>query len=303
MTSSFTQKLGQFAPALFVFLWSTGFIGARMGAPYSEPMTFLTIRFVIVLVLLIPIAFFLKAKWPSAREAFHAFIAGLLLHGLYLAGVFWAIDDGMPAGLTALVMGLQPVLTAFFAAFILKEIISRNHVFGFILGMIGISLVLYPRLQGGEFSVTPAQIGASLVAVLSIALGSVYQKRFASNLDMRTSTVWQYLAATLFTGALALTTETQVLDWTSELYFALGWLVLVLSIGAIFLLLFLIEQGAVSNIAGLFYMIPAVTAVLSWILFDEPITLIQVIGIVITGTGVFLASHAKMTNVRNKSSH
>jgi drug/metabolite transporter (DMT)-like permease len=158
-------------------------------------------------------------------------------------------------------------------------------------------------LQGGEFSVTPAQIGASLVAVLSIALGSVYQKRFASNLDMRTSTVWQYLAATLFTGALALTTETQVLDWTSELYFALGWLVLVLSIGAIFLLLFLIEQGAVSNIAGLFYMIPAVTAVLSWILFDEPITLIQVIGIVITGTGVFLASHAKMTNVRNKSSH
>jgi drug/metabolite transporter (DMT)-like permease len=100
-----------------------------------------------------------------------------------------------------------------------------------------------------------------------------------------------------------LTTETQVLDWTSELYFALGWLVLVLSIGAIFLLLFLIEQGAVSNIAGLFYMIPAVTAVLSWILFDEPITLIQVIGIVITGTGVFLASHAKMTNVRNKSSH
>lgn len=303
MTSSFSQKLGQFAPALFVFLWSTGFIGARMGAPYSEPMTFLTIRFVIVLVLLIPIAFFLKAKWPSAREAFHAFIAGLLLHGAYLGGVFWAIDDGMPAGLTALLMGLQPVVTAFFAALVLKEAINRNHVFGFILGMIGISLVLYPRLQGGDFSVTPAQIGASLLAVLGISFGTIYQKRFASNLDMRASTVWQYIAASLSIGLIAYATETQTLEWTPEFIFALGWLVLVLSIGAIFLLLFLIEQGAVSNVAGLFYMIPAVTAVFSWILFDEPITLIQIVGIIITGAGVFLASHAKMTNVRNKSSH
>ncbi len=303
MTSSFSQKLGQLTPILFVFLWSTGFIGARMGAPYSEPMTFLTIRFVIVLVLLIPLALLLKAKWPSAKEALHAFIAGLLLHGAYLGAVFWAIDDGMPAGLAALVMGLQPVLTAFFAAMVLKEAINRNHVMGFILGMIGISLVLYPRLQGGDFSVTPAQITASLIAVLSISVGTIYQKRFASNLDMRTSTVWQYIAAALLVGFVAYMTETQTLDWTPDFIFALGWLVLVLSIGAIFLLLFLIEQGAVSNIAGLFYLIPAVTAIFSWILFDEPITLIQIVGIIITGAGVFLASHAKLTNMRNKTSH
>jgi drug/metabolite transporter (DMT)-like permease len=303
VSKTITQQLGQMAPALFVFLWSTGFIGARMGAPYSEPMTFLTIRFVCVLILLLAITLFLKAKWPTAREAMHAFIAGLLLHGFYLAGVFWAIDDGMPAGLTALLMGLQPVMTAFFAAAVLKESITRNHVGGFFLGLIGISLVLAPRLQGGDFSVTPMQIFASLVAVFGISFGTIYQKRFASNLDMRTSTVWQYVAAALMCGILSYATETQTIIWSGEFIFALGWLVLVLSIGAIFLLLFLIENGAVSNIAGLFYMIPAVTAILSWILFDEPITGMQIVGIIITGAGVFLASHAKMMPMRNKSSH
>lgn len=287
------QVLAQFVPALFVLLWSTGFIGARLGAPYSEPMTFLSIRFGVVLALLIPLALFLRAKWPSPREAFHAFMTGLMIHGLYLVGVFWAIDNGMPAGLTALVMGLQPILTAFFARAILKEAITKNHIIGFVLGTLGISLVLLPRLQGGEFSVTPWQILASLVAVLGISAGTIYQKRFASNLDMRTATVWQYLAAGLLCSALSFATETQTIEWTGEFLFALGWLVLVLSIGAIFLLLFLIENGAVSNIAGLFYMVPAVTAVISYVLFDEPITLMQIVGIVITGTGVFLASHNK----------
>ncbi len=287
------QAMAQFAPALFVLLWSTGFIGARMGAPYSEPMTFLSIRFIAVMALLIPLAIFLKARWPSPIEAFHAFVTGIMIHGLYLAGVFWAIDNGMPAGLAALVMGLQPILTAFFARAILKEAITKNHIIGFILGTLGISLVLYPRLQGGDFSVTPLQILASLIAVLGISAGTIYQKRFASNLDMRTATIWQYLSAGLLCGAISLMTETQTIEWTGEFMFALGWLVLVLSIGAIFLLLFLIENGAVSNIAALFYMIPAVTAVISFFLFDEPITLMQIIGIVITGTGVFLASHNK----------
>ncbi len=282
--------LAQATPALFVVLWSTGFIGARMGAPYSEPMTFLTLRFTLVLALLLPISLVLRAKWPNPKQAFHAFITGLLIHGVYLACVFWAIDNGMPAGLAALVMGLQPVMTAFFARGILGERITRNHISGFMLGLAGICLVLYPRLSGGAFSVTPLQIAVVCVAMLSISFGTVYQKHFAANLDMRAATVWQYLAASLLCAGLSFATETQTVIWSGEFIFALGWLTLVLSIGAIFLLLWLIEHGAVSNIAALFYMIPAVTAVISYLLFDEPITLMQILGIIVTATGVVIAS-------------
>lgn len=290
MSTKTKPSLAQATPALFVVLWSTGFIGARMGAPYSEPMTFLAMRFSLVLALLLPISLMLRAKWPTPKQAFHAFVTGLLIHGVYLACVFWAIDNGMPAGLAALVMGLQPVMTAFFARGILGERLTRNHLFGFILGLIGICLVLYPRLSGGDFSVTPPQIGVVCAAMLSISFGTVYQKRFAANLDMRAATIWQYLAACLLCAGLSFATETQTIVWSGEFIFALGWLTLVLSIGAIFLLLWLIEHGAVSNIAALFYMIPAVTAVISYLLFDEPITLMQILGIIITATGVLIAS-------------
>ncbi|WP_114008489.1 DMT family transporter [Cohaesibacter intestini] len=290
MSTKTKPSLAQATPALFVVLWSTGFIGARMGAPYSEPMTFLAMRFSLVLALLLPISLMLRAKWPTPKQAFHAFVTGLLIHGVYLACVFWAIDNGMPAGLAALVMGLQPVMTAFFARGILGERLTRNHLFGFILGLIGICLVLYPRLSGGDFSVTPPQIVVVCAAMLSISFGTVYQKRFAANLDMRAATIWQYLAACLLCAGLSFATETQTIVWSGEFIFALGWLTLVLSIGAIFLLLWLIEHGAVSNIAALFYMIPAVTAVISYLLFDEPITLMQILGIIITATGVLIAS-------------
>lgn len=299
MSTSAKSNATQLVPVLFVLLWSTGFIGARMGAPYSEPMTFLAIRFTLVIACLVPIALIVRASWPSPKQSLHAFISGLMIHGIYLAGVFWAIDDGMPAGLTALVIGLQPVLTAFFAAAILKEAITRNHILGFILGLVGISLVLIPRLSGGAFSVTPSQIGAVLIAVMAISLGTIYQKRFASLLDMRTATIWQYMAAALLCGLLSFLTENQTITWSGEFIFALGWLTLVLSIGAVFLLLYLIEHGAVSNIAALFYLIPAVTAIISYLLFDEPITLLQVVGIIITAAGVFIASHAKNNQVRN----
>lgn len=303
MTNSGTSRLSAFAPAIFVLLWSTGFIGARMGAPYSEPMTFLAIRMAMVLAILIPLALALKARWPSPRKAGHAFVTGLLIHGAYLAGVFWAIDDGMPAGLAALMMGLQPVLTAFFARGILGEIVTRNHILGFVLGLIGISMVLYPRLAGGAFGVTPMQIIAALIAVFGISFGTIYQKRFAADLDMRTATVWQYLAAGLLCTALSFLLETQEITWSADFIFALGWLVLVLSIGAIFLLLWLIEHGAVANIAGLFYLVPAITTIISFILFDEPVTHIQIIGIIVTATGVFVASHNNLKLGRNKSSH
>ncbi|WP_319532523.1 DMT family transporter [uncultured Cohaesibacter sp.] len=278
------------APFVFVVLWSSGFIGARMGAPYSEPMTFLTVRFSIVTIILFALALLMRARWPSPRRAAHAFVSGLLIHGFYLGAAFWAIDDGLSAALVALVMGLQPVLTTFFAHFVLKEKITRFHLMGFVLGLFGILLVLIPRLDAGTLSITPWQILAAFAAVLSISLGTIYQKRFASNLDVRSATVFQYAAASLLCGSLSLLTETQTIVWSGEFIFALFWLIVVLSIGAIFLLLWLIEHGAVSNVAALFYLVPAVTAVLSFLLFDEPITLLQIVGTAITATGVILAN-------------
>ena len=293
MTAPLSGLLSRIAPLLFVVLWSTGFVGSRMGAPYSEPMAFLTLRFGSVLLLLLVISLVQRARWPNPRQGFHAFVSGFLIHGLYLSGVFWAIDDGMPAGLFALMTGLQPVLTAFFAHLLLSERITRNHALGFILGLVGISMVLLPRLSAGAFSVTPTQILVSLVAVTAISFGTVYQKRFAANLDMRTATIWQYCAAALFCGGLSLLTESQTIIWSPDFIFALAWLVLVLSIGAIFLLLWLIEQGAVSNTASLFYLVPAVTATISYLLFAEPITPMQVLGMIVTALGVILASRRK----------
>nr|WP_319391774.1 DMT family transporter [uncultured Cohaesibacter sp.] len=293
MFSRSADLLSRLAPLLFVVLWSTGFVGSRMGAPYSEPLTFLTMRFGTVLVLLLAIALIQKVRWPSPRQSAHAFVSGFMIHGLYLTGVFWAIDDGMPAGLFALMTGLQPVLTAFFAHLLLGERITRNHAIGFVLGLVGICMVLLPRLSGGSFSVTPIEILVSLVAVISISFGTVYQKRFAANLDMRTATIWQYCAAALFCGSLSLLTETQTIIWSPDFIFALVWLVLVLSIGAIFLLLWLIEKGAVSNTASLFYLVPAVTATISYLLFGEPITPLQVLGMIVTALGVILASRRK----------
>ncbi|WP_316863041.1 DMT family transporter [uncultured Cohaesibacter sp.] len=289
-SKAFPFSLPQLAPFVFVVLWSTGFVGSRMGAPYSEPMTFLSLRFGSVMILLLILSLALGAKWPTPRQSLHAFISGFMIHGIYLSGVFWAIDDGMPAGLFALVTGLQPVLTAFFAHAILKETINRNHVIGLGLGLVGISLVLLPRLHGGAFSVTPQQICVAVIAIVGISLGTVYQKRFASNLDMRTATIWQYLAALLLCGSLSCLLESQTIIWSGAFIFALGWLVLVLSIGAIFMLLWLIEHGAVSNTASLFYLVPAVTAVISFLLFDEPITLLQIVGMIITAASVILAS-------------
>ncbi|SNY90823.1 EamA domain-containing membrane protein RarD [Cohaesibacter sp. ES.047] len=280
-------------PLLFVLLWSSGFIGARMGAPYSEPMTFLALRFGIVTVLLLVLAFLLRARWPSPRKAAHAFISGLLIHGLYLGAAFWAIDDGLSAALVALVMGIQPVLTTFFARFVLKERITRHHIIGFVLGLFGILMVMIPRLDAGNLSITPWQIAAAFGAMLSISFGTIYQKRFASKLDVRSATVFQYGAATLLCGSLSFLTETQTIIWSGEFIFALVWLIFVLSIGAIFLLLWMIEHGAVSKVAALFYLVPAVTAILAFLLFDEPITPLQILGIIITATGVLLANRGK----------
>jgi drug/metabolite transporter (DMT)-like permease len=279
-----------FTPGLFVFLWATGFIGARLSAPDAEPFSFLAIRFAIVAGVLAAVALVAKARWPSRRAAGHALVVGALIHGAYLGGVFWSISNGLPAGVSALIVGLQPLLTALLAAPILGERISARHWLGLAIGILGVALVVWPRLTFGDHGITPLTVAGSVLATLSIAAGSIYQKRHMTGLDLRSGNAVQFLGATVLVTIAAVLTERFEITWTGEVVFAMTWLVLVLSIGAITLLYLMIRHGEVSRIAGLFYLVPAVTAALAWVLFGETLSPVQILGMAVSAAAVMLVT-------------
>ena len=280
-------------PALFVVLWSTGFIGARYAMPWAEPFGFLAARYLLTIAVLLVIAIPLGMRMLSRRAAFDSVVTGVLMHGVYLGAVFWAIDNGMPAGLTALLMGLQPLITATVAGRLLGETVRPRHWAGLLIGFVGITLVLGPKfgdaLTGG---VTMVNIAACIVAVLGITAGTIWQKRFGGDTDLVAGGVWQYVGGMAFAGVLAFAFETGTYTLNGELVFAMLWLVLVLSIGAIFLLMFLIRHGAMSRVASLFYLVPGVTALLAWMLFDETLSVVQLAGMAVAMTGVWLATQS-----------
>ncbi len=272
------NSLVKAAPALFVLLWSTGFIGSKLGAPYIDPMVFLTVRFLAVIPVIGLICLVVPVTWPTSRlMIFHCIFIGLFVHGIYLGGVFWAIKQGMPAGASAIVVGLQPVLTALIAVVMLRETVSGKHWLSLAVGGAGLALVLGPKLDLTGSGVTPATVLAVVGGVLAISFATVYQKRFAKTVDLLPATFWQYVGALLVTVPLSFTESWQI-TWSGELLFALGWLILVLSIGAILLLMLLIREGAVSEVASLFYLVPVATAVESYFLFDEILNPIQLAG-------------------------
>jgi drug/metabolite transporter (DMT)-like permease len=274
-------------PWTFVFLWSTGFIGAKLGLPYAPPVTFLLLRFAFVLALMLPIALFARARWPgSPSEMAHIAAAGVLLHGGYLGGVFSAIHSGMSAGLAALIVGLQPVLTAVAVAPILHERVSARQWLGLALGFGGVALVVAQRttLAG----LTPFGGAMILVALVSITAGTVYQKRFCGAFDLRAGSVIQFVAAGAVLAPFALAFEREPVQWTGEFIFATAWLVLVLSIGAISLLTLLIRRGAATRVASLFYLVPPFTAVIAFLLFDERMSALGVAGFALAVIGVAL---------------
>lgn len=266
------------APGVFVLLWSTGFIGSKMGSPYADPMVFLSIRFAAVLPLIAGIAVIMGARWPtSVRAIVHCIVTGMLVHGIYLGGVFWAVHKGMPAGASAIVVGLQPVLTVLAAAPLLHERILPKHWGGIVMGGLGLLLVLGPKLGEAGSGIDAETITAAFAAVVAISLGTIYQKRFVPTTDLMAATFWQYIGALLVTVPVAFT-ESWTVIWSGEFLFALGWLTLVLSIGAILLLMFLIRQGAVSEVASLFYLVPVATTIEGYFLFGETLTLVQIAG-------------------------
>jgi len=275
------------APPLFVVLWSSGFIGAKLGVAYVEPFTFLSLRFAFVLALMLPLALVFRAKWPATpREAAHIGIAGALIQGGYLGGCFSAVFHGMPAGVTALIVGLQPIVTAFAAAPFLKERVTAIQWLGLALGFGGVVLVMWQKisLEG----LTPASIGWAVLALLSITAGTVYQKRYCPSFDLRTGSVIQFAVALGLLLPLAYVTETMQVDWTGRFVFALAWLVLVLSIGAISLLFYLIEHGEATRLASLFYLTPISTAAMAYFIFGETLRILALAGMVIGIIGVAL---------------
>jgi drug/metabolite transporter (DMT)-like permease len=272
-------------PALFVLIWSTGFIIARYGMPHAEPMTFLLMRFALVLAVLLPIAWVWKAPWPRKDEAWRIALAGLLLQAGYLGGVWAAVREGMGAGLVALIVGLQPILTAVLVT-LAKEPIHRNQWAGLLLGLTGVGLVVWTKLSLVGLSLV--SLGFAGIGLASITAGTLYQKRACPSFDLRTGGIIQYAASAALCLPLALAFETGEVNWAPELIGALIWSVLALSIGAISLLFIMIREGAATQVTSLLYLTPPTTAIMAWVLFDEPITSLTVIGTLATVTGVWL---------------
>ncbi len=291
MGSPERPSLSALYPLLFVALWSTGFIGAKFGLLDAEPLTFLSLRYAIVLVLMGALAWAMRAPWPrSVREWLHIGVSGVLVHGVYLGGVFIAIGHGLPAGVTAIVVGLQPVLTALGAGLLLGERVRATQWGGLALGFVGVALVVAHKVAASTSgSMVLAMLLPALVALLGITAGTLYQKRFCPSFDLRTGSVIQFLPTLALTGVAAVATESMVVHWTPSFVFALGWLVLVLSLGAVTLLNVLIRNGSAVNVASLFYLVPPSTALIAWALFGETLTGLALLGMVLTVLGVWLA--------------
>jgi drug/metabolite transporter (DMT)-like permease len=283
--------LARLAPPLFVLIWATGFIVARIVAPHAEPLTFLFVRYLLAILVLVLLVLAARAPWPrSWREWRNGLVAGTLLHGFYLGGVFWSVKHGLPAGISALVAGLQPLVTGLLAGPLLGEAVSWRRWTGIGIGFMGASLVVLPRL--GDGGVPPLALFICLLGMLSITLGTIWQKRTGGALDLRVNAAVQFMGAAAVTLPLVLLTERGEIEFTLPVLGALAWAVFGLSIGAIGLLLFLIRQGAVVGVATLLYLVPPVAALMAFALFGETLNLVQMVGMGLAALGVAVASRS-----------
>jgi drug/metabolite transporter (DMT)-like permease len=276
------------APAVFVLFWASGFIGAKFGLAYAEPLTFLALRMGAVVLLLGAVIAATRPKWPGGNGMMHSAITGLLVHGLYLGGVFVAIENGLSAGLVALIVSLQPVLTSTVANRWLGERILARQWLGLALGLAGVYLILQEKIATSGASVLA--FAAAGAALIGITAGTLYQKHFGGGIDWRPALAIQYAAAGVlfFLGAAAF--ETRVVHLTPQFLFALAWLVLVLSLGAVWLLYILIRRAVATRVVSLFYLTPPVTALLAWALFNERLAPLALVGMAGCVAGVFLVN-------------
>lgn len=277
------------APWLFVSMWSTGYIAMKYAAPFAEPFTFLAIRFALVVALLAPFVMLAGAWRLGWRPAINAALVGCLLHGVYLAGIFWSIKQGLPAGIAAIIVSLQPLVSASLVAPLLGERVEVRHWIGLILGLAGVIIVLLPGTQLDSAEIRPDMLAMSLLALASITVGTTLQKAWFASLDVRAALVPQYIGATVAMTLAAALFETGDIAWSWPAIGAMAWLVLVLSVGAISLLLILLKHNEVWRTASLFYVVPPLTACIAWLLFDEQLHTEQLAGMALVVIAMLLA--------------
>jgi drug/metabolite transporter (DMT)-like permease len=283
------QKAAVFVmPAVFVLLWSSGFIGAKFGLVYAQPLTYLLLRMLGVLVILGIILALTRPKWPNAVGFRHSVATGLMVHGLYLGGVFVAIGHGLPAGLAALVVSLQPLLTSTLANRWLGERVGVRQWLGLALGLAGVYLVLRDKATVGE--ATPLAWVSVTVALIGITVGTIYQKRFGGGIDWRPALLIQYTAAAALFAAGAFAFETRVVHWTPDFVIVLSYLIVVLSLGTVWLYYFMIRQAAATRVVSLFYLTPPVTALMAFALFGENLAPLALVGMAVCVAAVFLVN-------------
>jgi len=289
--------LTQFAPLIFVVIWSTGFIGAKYGLPYAEPFIYLALRMVLACALMIGLVLLTRGVWPrNLNEVGIYATSGLLLHAGYLGGVFFAISKGMPAGLAALVVGLQPILVAIFAQRTVGESVTSRQWLGLLLGFTGVAIVVLERMRsngGMHGSTSLAADIAIVIALLSATAGTIYQKKYGGQMPLASGTAIQYGATALVMFILAVLFETLEIDWNPRFIAALAWQVLVLSLLAVTLLMVLIRQHSVSRLSSYLYLVPPLTAIEAYFFFDEQITLAMIAGMAVVAVGVVLVVRAQ----------
>jgi drug/metabolite transporter (DMT)-like permease len=278
--------LERFAPALFVLLWSTGFVGAKYGLPYADPFIFLSARILIAAILLFALARILKMPVGIGRQAVaRSGLIGFFLHACYLGGVFYAIAQGLPAGVAAVVTSLQPVLVSVFAVKVLGEQLRRTQIAGLLTGLVGVVLVLGPSIDA---QIPKPAIIAILIALMGSTTATLLQKKLGADIPLISGTAYQYLFSGCVLGLIALATQETSITWNLRFTLAFVWLILILSVGAILLLLWLLNTGSAAKVSSLFYLVPPATAIEAFFLFGEKVNTQGFLGIGITALGVWL---------------
>ena len=282
------------APLLFVVMWSTGFIGAKLGLPFVEPFTFLSYRYSIVVGIML-VLLLIKGGVPRVptRIYFHFAVSGLLIHGVYLGGVFLGISLGMEAGYSSVIVSMQPVVTGLLAHYFVKEKLTRLKIIGFVLGLTGVMMILGNKTTGNL--PVPYQALPVIISLLAISAGTVYHKKFCTGLDLRAGFLIQFATSLVFTLPVALIFETNRVEWSPQFIFALLWLVLVLSVGSISLMFYLMRSRGVVDTAKLFFLTPVSATILAWALFQEKLTPLILAGMALTILGVYLGGKPSLS--------
>ncbi|MEM9715791.1 MAG: DMT family transporter [Pseudomonadota bacterium] len=283
-----SPKLRALIPFLFAWLWSTGFVSAKFGLPYAEPFTILSIRHALTIPVFAVIILVMGFNFGPLRAAPQQFLVGFFLHGLHLGGVFYAIDNGMPAGAAAIIVGLQPILSFILARAFFGEVLSKRQIIGLVIGFAGLLLVVIPDLRNATIPVVGV-IG-SLCGLVGLSVGTVMQKRMRAEMPLATGSMYQFIGALVVLGALSFTTETQTIEPSWQFFAAVAWLVFGISVTAMLLLTLMIRDGAVSEVAAYFYLVTPLAVLQAWVFFGEALSITAILGGLMTVMGVYLAT-------------